>query len=188
MAIKDDIKVIKDELNTQEQILESMIKSERFLKKYKLAIIILATIGVIVLIAYYSLNKIEQNRIEKANLAYAKVLNNPNDKEALETLKKEAVSLYTLTQFKTFQENNDTIGIKTLINEPMDPILKQILSAYAGDGSGDILSNYDALLKGYELLKQDKINEANAEFSKIPADSPLINLVKNLQHYQGNKK
>ena len=35
MAIKDDIDSIKEELNTQEQFLENIIKSERFLKKYK---------------------------------------------------------------------------------------------------------------------------------------------------------
>ena len=47
MAIKDDIDSIKEELNTQEQFLENIIKSERFFKKYKKIIIGALALGVI---------------------------------------------------------------------------------------------------------------------------------------------
>ena len=50
-----------------------------------------------------------------------------------------------------------------------------------------ILSEYSTLLKGFELLKQNKIKEANDEFNKISLDSQLQTLVKNLKHYQGIK-
>ena len=53
MAIKDDIDSIKEELNTQEQFLENIIKSERFFKKYKKIIIAIAVLGVVSTAGYY---------------------------------------------------------------------------------------------------------------------------------------
>ena len=53
MAIKDDIDSIKEELNTQEQFLENIIKSERFFKKYKKIIIAVAVLGVVGTAGYY---------------------------------------------------------------------------------------------------------------------------------------
>ncbi|WP_169752792.1 hypothetical protein [Campylobacter mucosalis] len=188
MAIKENIEAIKDELSTQEQFLEGMIKGERFFKKYKFLFIALITLGIIALIGFYTLKFVEQNRVENTNLAYSKILENSNDQNAIELLKKDAPSLYALVKFKEFQDKNDTSSIQTLLNENIDPVLKQIFSAYTGNASGEILGDYDTLLKGYRLLKDDKISEAKLEFSKIPQDSALISIVKNLQHYQGNKQ
>lgn len=186
LAVKDDIKVIKDELSTEEQFLEGMIKGERFLKKYKFALIGVAVLAVVAGVGYYVLKSIEQSNMAKTNIAYNKALE--NDTNALNSLKNDAPSLYALAKFKEFQDKNDTQGVKSLISADIDPLLKQIFSAYAGEASGAILADYSLLIDGYELLKQNKIKEANAEFSKISADSPLTNIVKNLQHYQGIKQ
>lgn len=85
-------------------------------------------------------------------------------------------------------QKSDVSGAKELLALPIDPLVKQIISAQIGEQSGGILADYDALLKGYGYLKENKISEARSEFSKIPLDSQLNNLVKNLQHYQGNKQ
>ena len=53
MAIKDDIDSIKEELNTQEQFLENIIKSERFFKKYKKIIIGAVVLGIVGSAGYY---------------------------------------------------------------------------------------------------------------------------------------
>ena len=53
MAIKDDIDSIKEELNTQEQFLENIIKSERFFKKYKKIIIGAVVLGIVGAAGYY---------------------------------------------------------------------------------------------------------------------------------------
>ena len=66
-------------------------------------------------------------------------------------------------------------------------IVKDIILSQTGDTNTQILSEYNALLKGFELLKENKIKEANDEFNKIALDSQLQTLVKNLKHYQGIK-
>lgn len=188
LAIKDDIKVIKDEISTEEQFLESFIKSERFFKKNKKLFIGFGIVCLIAVTGYYISSFMEQNRIKTANEAYSKLLIDKNDKEAMETLKQKSPSMYALFKFKEFSEANNTNAIKSLTEGQIDPILKQIFLASIGESISDIGANYDTLLRGFKYLTQDKINEANAEFAKIPLDSPLSNLAKNLQHYQGYKK
>lgn len=187
MAIKDDLNEIKNEIGAQEQFLESVIKGERFFKKYKKLIIAVFVAILIGVAGFYASKIIEQNRIDTANTAYSKLITNPHDTDALNTLKDKAPSLYALHQFKIAMQTGNTSEAKELLNLPIDPLLKQILSAQIGEQNSVILSDYAALMRGYELLKQNKIDEAKVEFAKISLDSQLINLVKNLQHYQGNK-
>ncbi|CAD7289374.1 hypothetical protein LMG7974_01493 [Campylobacter majalis] len=187
MAIKDDIKSIKDELNAQEQFLENIIKGERFFKKNKKLIITFFTLIIVGLIGYFANNLIQTDKINKANEAYSKLILDPNNKEALNTLKQKAPSLYAIYKYKISSDNNDTEAIKSLIDEPIDSILKEFFKLSLNEKS-ELGDDYNTLINGYNLLLQDKINEANVEFSKIPANSALQSIVKNLQHYQGYKK
>lgn len=188
MAIKEDLKSIKEELNTQEQFLENIIKSERFIKKYKKPIIAALVAGVLVVGAYYANNFIKDRNFKAANEAYATLITNPNDSKAKAVLKEKDVSLYALYELKRSLENNDTVALNSLLNEPIDPILKEIIKSQTSESSAQILSNYKTVLKGYELIKENKIDEAKVEFKKIPLNSQLQPIVKNLEHYQGSTK
>ena len=185
MAIKDDIKSIKEELNTEEQFLENIIKSERFIKKYKKIIIGAVVIGIFAIGGYYTNKFIKERNFKAANLAYAKLIVNPNDAEAKSELKSKDVSLYALHEFKKSMENNDTTTLKSLLNEPIDPLLKDIIKAQLNEPSGQILNNYKTVIRGYELMRDNKIGEAKNELKKIPLNSQLQSVVKNLEHYQG---
>ena len=187
MAIKDDINSIKEGLSTEEQFLENIIKSERFVKKYKKLFIFMIVIAFIIGSGYYINSYIKEQNFKAANIAYSKLIANPKDEVAISELKKKDISLYALFVFKQSLENNDTNLIHSVINEPIDPLLKEILKSQDG-GSNEILSNYKIVLKAYELIKSNKIEEANVELKKIPANSPRQAVVKNLQHYQGNTK
>ena len=187
MAIKDDINSIKEGLSTEEQFLENIIKSERFVKKYKKLFIFMIVIAFVIGSGYYINSYIKEQNFKAANIAYSKLIANPKDEVAISELKKKDISLYALFVFKQSLENNDTNLIHSVINEPIDPLLKEILKSQDG-GSNEILSNYKIVLKAYELIKSNKIEEANVELKKIPANSPLQAVVKNLQHYQGNTK
>ena len=123
MAIKDDIDSIKEELNTQEQFLENIIKSERLFKKYKKIIIGAVVLGVIGAAGYYINGALKEKEFKAANAAYAKLILNPKDEQAKAELKQKDASLYALYEFK-----------------------------------------------------------------KVPLNSQLQSIVKNLEHYQGNAK
>ncbi|WP_459819227.1 hypothetical protein [Campylobacter concisus] len=187
MAIKEDLTQIKQEIGAQEQFLESMIKGERFFRKYKKFMIIAIIVAVIAIIGFYSNKIINDNRIEDANLAYSKLILNPNDANALSILKEKEPNLYALFSLQQKLDKNDTNGISELANLKVNPIVKDIILSQNGNANNQILSEYSTLLKGFELLKQNKIKEANDEFNKISLDSQLQTLVKNLKHYQGIK-
>ena len=187
MAIKEDLTQIKQEIGAQEQFLESMIKGERFFRKYKKFMIIAIIVAVIAIIGFYSNKIINDNRIEDANLAYSKLILNPNDANALSILKEKEPNLYALFSLQQKLDKNETDGISELTNLKVNPIVKDIILSQNGNANNQILSEYSTLLKGFELLKQNKIKEANDEFNKISLDSQLQTLVKNLKHYQGIK-
>ena len=187
MAIKEDLTQIKQEIGAQEQFLESMIKGERFFRKYKKFMIIAIIVAVIAIIVFYSNKIINDNRIEDANLAYSKLILNPNDANALNILKEKEPNLYALFSLQQKLDKNETNGISELANLKVNPIVKDIILSQNGNANNQILSEYSTLLKGFELLKQNKIKEANDEFNKISLDSQLQTLVKNLKHYQGIK-
>ncbi|WP_103583087.1 hypothetical protein [Campylobacter concisus] len=187
MAIKEDLTQIKQEIGAQEQFLESMIKGERFFRKYKKFMIIAIIVAVIAIIGFYSNKIINDNRIEDANLAYSKLILNPNDANALSILKEKEPNLYALFSLQQKLDKNETNGISELANLKVNPIVKDIILSQNGNANTQILSEYSILLKGFELLKQNKIKEANDEFNKISLDSQLQTLVKNLKHYQGIK-
>ncbi len=187
MAIKEDLTQIKQEIGAQEQFLESMIKGERFFRKYKKFMIIAIIVAVVAIIGFYSNKIINDNRIEDANLAYSKLILNPNDANALSILKEKEPNLYALFSLQQKLDKNETNGISELANLKVNPIVKDIILSQNGNANNQILSEYSTLLKGFELLKQNKIKEANDEFNKISLDSQLQTLVKNLKHYQGIK-
>ena len=187
MAIKEDLTEIKKEIDAQEQFLESMIKGERFFKKYKTLLIVVCAVAIVAAVGFYASKILNDNRVEEANLAYSKLILNPNDANALSVLKEKEPSMYALFSLGQMLDKNDTKGISELANLQVHPLVKDIILSQTGDANAEILKEYSALLKGFELLKENKIKEANDEFNKIALDSQLQTLVKNLKHYQGIK-
>ena len=187
MAIKEDVTEIKKEIDSQEQFLESMIKGERFFKKYKTLLIVVCAAAIVAAVGFYTSKILNENRVEEANLAYSKLILNPNDANALSVLKEKEPSMYALFSLGQMLDKNDTKGISELANLQVHPLVKDIILSQTGNANSEILKEYNALLKGFELLKENKIKEANDEFNKIALDSQLQTLVKNLKHYQGIK-
>lgn len=183
MAIKDNIEVIKQELSAQEQFLENAIKSERFIKKYKNVFIVAFIIVIGIVIYTYASDYMYQKKLLSINTAYSNILHDPNNKEAKDILQNQAPSLLALVEFKKLSQEGNISEIKALALKPdIDPLLSQIMLASINESNSDILSDYNILLKGYNLLIEKKVNEAKAEFAKISQDSSLQSLVKNIQH------
>ncbi|MCD8213370.1 MAG: hypothetical protein LUC34_04915 [Campylobacter sp.] len=187
MAIKEDINEIKKEIGAEEQFLESVIKGERFFKKNKKLFIAVFVLIVIGGIGLYANKIINDRRIIAANKAYSQLITDANNTQAEAILKDKEPSLYALYELKKLLEKGDINAAKELTNLPIDPIIKQIIISQTTNENTQILADYNAVIQGFEYLKQDKIDEAKAEFAKVPLESQLMNLVKNLQHYQGNK-
>ncbi|MCZ6172596.1 hypothetical protein [Campylobacter ureolyticus] len=188
MAIKDDIKDVKERMDSQGQFLENIIKSELFIKKYKKPIVGTFIVVFLAVVVFLVVDYQKEAKFKKANESYNELILNPNDKEAAKKLKSLDKNLFTLFEFRQALDNNDSKKIDELSNlEDIDKLLKDIISYEAGKQSGEILSSYSAFMNGYAYLKEGKVEEANKEFIKISPSSGLTQIVKNLRHYNGNK-
>jgi len=193
LALKENIEAVKKEIGTEEQFLESIIKSERFFKKYKKRIISVAVIVVLAGGTYATLNALEENRLEVSNAAYNKLLKDPSDEASKIVLKDKNERLYNFYRFQMALESDDTDILKELAQYKQDPVISD-LAAYQLSGienktssSSELLSGFIALQEGYKLLQVDKVKEAKLKFAQIDLNSPLKNISNNLEHYQGIK-
>ncbi|EAK0934916.1 TPA: hypothetical protein R2A65_000569 [Campylobacter jejuni] len=189
MGLKDNLKAVKNELNTEEQFIENFIKGERFIRKYKFYI----SAVMIILVAWFAgnfiISKINDYKTKEANEIYANLIQDPSNKNLLEQLKNKNTNLYAIFLLK---ENINNFNNTTLQNElkqiynnaQTNTLLKNIIALSLGDKS-IFLKNYDKLLEAYKLLEQNKIEEANVLLSQIKENSSLNQIAKNLKHYQG---
>ena len=185
MALKDDIAGIKQEIGTEEQFLESIIKSELFIKKYKKPLLGLVAILILGFVGYYGNLFFENKRIDSANAIYNELLKNPNDNAKKDELKSKDLNLYAVFELKNSLKNGDNAKLDELANlSNIDPLLKEIINLQNGK-QGALLEDYNSFINGYELLKSGKFDAAEVEFNKIPADSPFKQMVVNLKHYNG---
>ncbi len=192
MGIRENIKVVKEEISTEEQFLEGMIKTERFFKNKKRYIIGLLTVVILGAIGYSVNTMLEQNRLKSSNEAYELLLKEPQNAAALETLKQKNEKLYEMVRFQMAVEHNDKEALAQL-SKSKSPIVADIAAyqlAQMEEGvsaKSELLSGFVFLQEGYALLKEKKIAEAKIKFAQIDPNSPLKQIAQNLEHYQGLK-
>ncbi|EAJ0348941.1 hypothetical protein YZ38_06365 [Campylobacter lari] len=181
MALKENLKAVKEELSSQEQMMENFIKSERFIRKYKYYFIALITLLVLYFSGSYIYNIKQEKNIQESNIIFNNLLKNPSDQKLIEELKQKNANLYTIY---IMGQNNQDLNQTLSLN--IDPLLKQIVLAQNNQKS-DFLKDYNTLLIGFEFLKQNDFKNADVEFNKIPINSPLWQIITSLKHYQGIK-
>jgi hypothetical protein len=191
LSLKENINAVKQEISTEEQFLESLIKGERFFKKYKKIIISLGIIAILALLAYGVTTYMHQSKIEKANEAYAKLLKNPKDSKALQALQANDKKLFELFSLSRALQDEDKAKLLEISKLQDSPILSDIafyqLNSLENkdDKKTKLLKGMSLLHEGYALLLKGKIEEAKLKFAQITQNSPLKNVANNLEHYQG---
>ncbi len=189
MSIKDNVDFVKEELNSEEKFLEGFVKLERFYKKYKL--IIIAAVVVIVggTIGYYVSNYFQQQTKLEANIAFNKVLENPNDKVALDLLKEKNEQLFQVAKFIQASKDGTTADIQVKFLKELTTYQKA-LSDKNIEELNKLSMNNDFLLKEFAIFNkaliqtnEGKYEDAKATLQLIPADSKVNDLVNVLKHY-----
>ena len=197
MSIKEDLKAVKEELNTEEQFLEGLIRAERFYKKYKKPIIAVVSIAVIIFIGFSIKTYIDEANLKAANEAYLKLIKNPNDTQAAEILKSKNINLYYAFKLQVASKNNDKNILKEVKTNAKDKYISDLadyqlaslskksdkLDRYIDDSKAGLVKNFALLEDAYLLLKENKKDQAKIKLSSIEVDSPLKDVAKNLEHY-----
>jgi len=193
LGLKENIQAVKEEISTEEQFLEGMIKGERFFnrnKKYIISAFVLIVLGA----GGYAINDVmSQQRLKVSNEAYQILLKDANNTSALETLKAKNPKLYSMFVFETALVKGDFEALKTVSLSKDNPILADLATYQLSQldlnatPKGELLAGMVLLQEGYDLLKEKKIEEARLKFAQMDANSPLKQIAKNLEHYQGLK-
>lgn len=193
MGLKENIKAVKEEISTEEQFLEGMIKGERFFnrnKKYIISALVLLALGA----GGYAINDVMANqRLKVSNAAYQALLMDANNTAARETLQSKNPKLYTMYVFETALAKGDVEALQSVSLSKENPILADLATYQLSQldanktPKGELLSGMVLLQEGYELLKEKKVEEARLKFAQIETSSPLKQIAKNLEHYQGLK-
>jgi len=187
LSIKDSINEAKEKFESDEKMLASAFKFEKFYKKYKL--LVLGTVGAVILFfgGTAVMNMMEVQRLEAANEAYIKLSKDTKNVAALADLKEKNPILFELFEYKNAMENNNTEVLKTLSsskNELIADIAGYHLAIMRGtEASSDLYAEVAVVNNAHLLIKQGKVSEANDELSAIEEKSPLYNISKIMKHY-----
>ncbi|QOY52945.1 hypothetical protein [Candidatus Sulfurimonas baltica] len=192
MSLKDNIDMVKEELNSEEKFFEKAVITERFVKKYKNLMIITVASIILVVGANIAYNANEQSKITAANVALIKLQNDAGDLDALNELKSLSPNLYDVWIFSKAVADKDIETIKKLKNSKaliIDDLVKYELANDAVS-LNEYASKQDAIFRDLALLQsavlllnENKIEEAHNKLLKISQESPLSNLAKSLIHY-----
>lgn len=194
LGIKENIKAVKEEISTEEQFLEGMIKSERFFRRNKVYIIGILASVVLATVSYGAYSVWEKERLKSSNEAYVTLIKDPSNENALRTLKAKNEKLYELVMFQTAVEKGDIDALKQLALQNKNPIVADLIAyqiAQRENGAlpkSELFSGMVLLQEGYALLKENKIADAKVKFAQIEMNSPLKQIAQNLEHYQGSKQ
>lgn len=195
MSLKENMDALKEELNSEEKFLESAIKTERFIKRYRKPLmagvvsLLLASGGAIAYQAY------ADAKIESANIAFNALLLNPGDTAAEETLKKDNPKLYDVWKLSRGIAQNDPTILESLKNSNtfgVSDIATYEAAAIKEDMAS--LDNYTkmqgALYKDLALLElavnainQGDVALAHQKLALIAEDSPVYQVGQALSHY-----
>jgi hypothetical protein len=182
-------------LNSEEKFFEKAVITEKFVKKYKNAIIgtVVAVIVVAVANIAYEINK--QGKIDAANEALAQLEKGPNNVTALSRLESLSPDLHDVWLYSKALADKDTATLQKL--KDSKAMLVADLARYElASESNDVakLSEYslrqNAIYKDLAyvqsaviLMNEGKTDEAHQKLSLISEQSPLSEIAKALRHY-----
>lgn len=183
LSLKENIEMVKQELNAEEKFFEKAVMTEKFVKKYKNFMI--ATVVAIVLgvSANIVMTSNEEARVEASNVALSKLMADSSDANSLSELKTLSPNLYDVYMYSQGEAIKDSKAL--IIND---------LAKYNNAKDADALDNYasstDAIFRDLALVQsavllinQNKMKEAKDKLAKVSLNSSLSKVATALKHY-----
>lgn len=185
MSLKENVDYIKKELSAEESFLENSIKTERFFKKYRKAIIGTIIIAILAVVGSSIKDYMNEKHTTEANSLFNTVLSNPTDSATLEKLKAKDKKLYDIALY--MQDNSKAADVDYLKE------LAIYTAAIEKNNETDITTasqNQKFLLKDFAIFNKallqaqnGKYKEAKESLKLIPDTSNVAGLAKMLEHF-----
>lgn len=195
MGFKDNIEMVKEELNSEEKFFESAVKTERFVKKYKNKLIV-AVVAIIVLIAGMAVYDARKNsRIEAANEAFATLQKDASNVEAARNLKELDSALFDVWTLSGAVASGDKDTLEKLTASTavaVSDIASYELAALTGDAKrlDEYAYRQNALYRDLALvesavllLEKNDTDAAREKLKMLAPDSAMYKIGQLLLHY-----
>jgi len=188
--LKEDIKEIKNEIKEEETFLLKLFQLEKFIRKYKLQLIIILVLVLVGVIGIQIKNYLNEQMLIKTNQAYNKLLKNPADKKSLEILQKNQ-PLYRLYLLQTSNNNIEKLKQVANSNGIIANLAKYELAVLSGDKNkiNQYALEIDSIYKDLALLNVERIYLSNNNHKKAEQivsqikDETILNIANGLLHY-----
>jgi len=196
LSLKEQIDMVKEELNQEEKMFEGAVKAERFFTKYRVQIISFAIAAVLVVGANIGYSSYENSKLLSANVALNKLLSgDASDKKMLDELKSNSEKLYELYIFSQALKNSDAKALKSLTTSK-EAIISDVASYQEAviEGTAGAFNNYSykpsAVMKDLAvlneamlLMKSGDLKQGRTRLDMISVDSSAANFSTLLRHY-----
>ena len=195
MSLKTDIEMVKEELSSEEKFFEKAVVTEKFVKKYKNALIGSVVIVVLLVAGNIAYTISEQNRVAEANTILLELQNSGSNKAKQAMLHSLSPALHDVWMYSKAVADNDANSLKSL-KSSKNPLIQDLASyelaldsnsvasfeSYA-NGSDAIYADLAKVESAVLLMNEKKIDEAHIKLSQISVTSPLAQVAKTLMHY-----
>lgn len=189
MSIKENLQVVKEEISSDEKMLESVFRIEAFIKKYKFLFIALIVAGLGWIAWFYAGDYFKEQKAIKSTALMEKIQSNIEDESAWNELKKENAPLYEMMRFSYAIKNNNTQEL-----EQMKSSKNPFIATYADYEVASITENFTSLKEGafsdlallqegYLLVSKKDYPQALNKLNAIANSSELKDFALRIGHY-----
>ena len=195
MSLKNDIDMVKEELNSEEKFFEKAVMTEKFVKKYKNTMIVSLVVVVLFIAANIAYEVNKQSTLDAANATLLELKNDSKNEAALARLESLSPVLYDVWLYSQAVVNKDVATLEAL--KKSKTTLVSDLASYELAVESKDLSTLDSYALKQEsiykdlarlqsavlLIENGKTEEAHQKLSLITVDSPLAQVAASLMHY-----
>ncbi len=187
MGLKEVKQYAKDELSSDEKLLESVLKFEGLYKKHKVKIFAALLILILSVVVMFGYDKYKEHQYANANAALLKLVENPEDKAALTELEANNKALYDLYSYKIASSKNDTKKLEEL-SKSEDKLIADLSKYTLGTiNNKPVNSEYykdlNTIMQANVAISKKEYQTANSLLDSISQNSPLINIATLYRHY-----
>jgi len=195
LSLKQNINMVKEELNSEEKFFEKAVMTEKFVKKYKNLMIGIVVLIVIVVISNIVYNSNKQSTIKEANEVLAKLNLDTNNENLKINLEQLSPALFDVWSYSQAVALNDVDKLKSLSSSKtifISDLASYEVASRSKDNEKllDYSMKQDAIYKDLALvqsailyLDKNEIKKAHAELRKVSQNSSLKTVALALSHF-----
>ena len=195
VSLKENIEMVKEELNSEEQFFEKAVQTERFVKKYKKPLIGIVTAAILVIGVASAYNINQQSKVDASNAALNVLMADANDAAAQEQLKSLNPKLFDVWTLSQALKSKDQEALRALQSSKalvVADLAEYELAAMQEDAlalenytqkSGSLLKELAMIEEAVLLMEKGDKEAAKAKLVMVDINSPVYELAQTLAHY-----